>query len=76
MSGLRKSKYDCYAKDTFEFFVGKVEVDGGEHLTELLGSNFLVVVTVPVLEEGLKVQSENLDFLKKFHLKLIKFYFT
>ena len=40
-----------------QFFVGKVEIDGGQHLTELLGSHFLMVVTVPILEESLEVES-------------------
>lgn len=42
-----------------EFFVRKVEVDSGEHLAELFGSHFLVVMAVPVLEEGLEVESKS-----------------
>lgn len=43
--------------DTFELIVRKLEVDGGQHLSELFGSHFLVSMSVPVLEEGLQVQS-------------------
>ena len=42
---------------TFKFFVRKVEVDSGKYLTELLGSHFLMVVTIPILEKGLEVQA-------------------
>lgn len=43
--------------DTFELIVRKLEVDGGQHLSELFGSHLLVSMSVPVLEEGLEVQS-------------------
>jgi hypothetical protein len=42
---------------TVQFFIGKVEIDCGQHLTELFGSHFLMVVSVPILEESLEVES-------------------
>ena len=44
-----------YLYNRVEFFVRKMEINSSEDLSELLRTDFLMSVSIPVLEEALNV---------------------
>lgn len=58
-------------EDTLKLLVSEMEVHGGQNLTELFGRHFLMVVTIPVLEEGLEVQSSGDTEVSETHQEVL-----